>query len=278
VNTVIGKDRYGCATRRQKGACDNGRTITRQEIGSRVLAGLKERLLAPDLVAAFMTALQGELTRERTRRLASAGQRAKTLAEIDRRIAGMLRAIEDGLYEPSMKDRMAALRKAHLAAGEPAPDAQFDILLHPRLPELYRRKVETLEAVLDGPDRAEAMDVIRSMINHDCGRAPTGPGSPPCCMATGPRPRPPIALALSRNAKTPRRWGASGSFGRVGCGDRIPALFAVAYSTTSPAPPVDSLPGMTPNLCRVVHDSDGRPGRGRAQADLFACCPLHVRC
>ncbi|WP_460452625.1 recombinase zinc ribbon domain-containing protein, partial [Alsobacter sp. SYSU BS001988] len=64
--TVIGKDRYGCATRRQKGACDNGRTITRQEIGSRVLAGLKERLLAPDLVAAFMTALQGELTRERT--------------------------------------------------------------------------------------------------------------------------------------------------------------------------------------------------------------------
>ncbi|WP_460452535.1 recombinase zinc ribbon domain-containing protein [Alsobacter sp. SYSU BS001988] len=119
---VIGKDRYGCATRRQKGACDNGRTITRQEIESRVLAGLKERLLAPDLVAAFMTALQGELTRERTRRLASAGQRAKTLAEIDRRIAGMLRAIEDGLYEPSMKDRMAALRterEAHLAAGEP---------------------------------------------------------------------------------------------------------------------------------------------------------------
>ncbi|WP_406857660.1 recombinase family protein [Alsobacter sp. KACC 23698] len=47
---------------------------------------------------------------------------------------------------------------------KPAPDAQLDILLHPRLPELYRRKVETLEAVLDGPDRAEAMDVIRSMI------------------------------------------------------------------------------------------------------------------
>ncbi|WP_406855707.1 LysR substrate-binding domain-containing protein [Alsobacter sp. KACC 23698] len=132
-----------------------------------VLAGLKERLLAPDFVAAFMTAMQGELTKERQRRLAGAGQRAKTLAEIDRRIAGMLRAIEDGLYEPSMKDRMAALRaerEAHLAAGDPDPDVQLDILLHPRLPELYRRKVETLEAVHDGPDRAEAMDVIRSMI------------------------------------------------------------------------------------------------------------------
>jgi site-specific DNA recombinase len=226
VNTVIGKDRYGCATRRQKGACDNGRTITRQEIGSRVLAGLKERLLAPDLVAAFMTAVQGELTKERTRRLAGAGQRAKTLAEIDRRIAGMLRAIEDGLYEPSMKDRMAALRaerETHLAAGEPGQEAQFDILLHPRLPELDRRKVETLEAVLDGPDQAEAMGVIRSMVDRvELRPRADGPGLD--AVLQGHRTATPAAYreALSRNAKTPRRWGASGSFGRVGCGDAKP--------------------------------------------------------
>jgi hypothetical protein len=38
------------------GTCDNTLTITRQEIETRVLEGLKERLLAPDLVAVFVKA------------------------------------------------------------------------------------------------------------------------------------------------------------------------------------------------------------------------------
>src|SRR5262249_5536719 len=39
--TIMGKDRYGCATRRAKGTCGNAKTITRQKIESRVLGGLK---------------------------------------------------------------------------------------------------------------------------------------------------------------------------------------------------------------------------------------------
>jgi hypothetical protein len=34
------------------------------------------------------------------------------------------------------------------------------------LPQLYRRKVEALERGLEGPDRAEAMDLIRSTIER----------------------------------------------------------------------------------------------------------------
>ena len=29
--TIMGRDRYGCATRRSKGTCENSRTVTRQE-------------------------------------------------------------------------------------------------------------------------------------------------------------------------------------------------------------------------------------------------------
>jgi hypothetical protein len=167
--TVIGKDRYGCATRRQKGTCDNAQTITRQQIESRVLDGLKERLLAPDLVAEFMRAMQEELGREQQRRKADTSRRDKKLAEVERKIGGLMRAIEDGLYEPSMKARMAELKAQkgllEAEAGAPAgPD--LAVLLHPRLPELYRRKVEQRERVLDGPERAEAMEAIRSMIER----------------------------------------------------------------------------------------------------------------
>ena len=167
--TIIGKDRYGCAARKQKGTCDNSRTISRPEIESRVLEGLKERLLAPDLVAEFMTAMQAELASLRRERKSNDAKRVRKLAEIDRKISGMMRAIEDGLYESSMKERLKALQNERRAldagAGE-AAEAELIILSHPNLPELYRRKVEQLEAILGGPDRAEAMDLIRSMIER----------------------------------------------------------------------------------------------------------------
>ncbi len=167
--TIIGKDRYGCATRKQKGTCDNTRTITRQEIEARVLEGLKERLLAPALVAEFVRGFQEEVEAIRRERHAGIAQRAKTRAEVERKISGLMGAIEDGFYEPAMKARLKDLQAERdtLAVGDDdATEAELTILSHPALPDLYRRKVEQLEAVLDGPDRTEAMDVIRSMIER----------------------------------------------------------------------------------------------------------------
>lgn len=59
--TIIGKDRYGCATRRGKGTCRNGRTIMRQRIEARILDGLRERMLPPELVEEFVRAFGHEL-------------------------------------------------------------------------------------------------------------------------------------------------------------------------------------------------------------------------
>jgi site-specific DNA recombinase len=178
--TVIGKDRYGCATRRQKGTCDNGRTITRQQIESRVLEGLKDRLLAPDLVAEFIREFQEVVGREREQRKAQVRRREKKRAEVERKIAGLMKPIEDGLYEPSMKERMKVLqaeREALAAERGVSSTPEIDVLLHPRLPELYRRKVAELERVLAGPDRGEAMDLIRSMIERvDIGPRADGNG------------------------------------------------------------------------------------------------------
>ena len=62
----------------------------------------------------------------------------------------MIRAIEDGLYQPSMKDRMAALEaeKAQLTAELATRPDTTPVALHPNLPVLYRRKVEELERLL----------------------------------------------------------------------------------------------------------------------------------
>lgn len=45
--TVIGVERWGSSPHRQKRTCGNGRTITTDQLETRVLAGLEQQLLAP---------------------------------------------------------------------------------------------------------------------------------------------------------------------------------------------------------------------------------------
>src|ERR1700693_2617728 len=139
--TVIGTDRYGCATRRSKGTCDNRRVITRQVIEDRVLTGLKERLLAPELVKAFVAEFEAELRRSAVNAGAQRKGAVKQLASVEQKIAGIVRAIEDGAYNSTLKERLTALEaeKAAIEAriaqmAEPAP-----VQLHPNAPDLYRR-------------------------------------------------------------------------------------------------------------------------------------------
>ena len=48
--TIIDAANYGCATHRSRGTCSNDLRVRREELERRVLDGLKERLLALDLV------------------------------------------------------------------------------------------------------------------------------------------------------------------------------------------------------------------------------------
>lgn len=61
--TITGKDRYGCATAKQKGTCSNRVTLRRQEIEGRLLKGIKHGLLAPDLVAQFVEDFRAEMAK-----------------------------------------------------------------------------------------------------------------------------------------------------------------------------------------------------------------------
>jgi site-specific DNA recombinase len=47
--TIVGPDRYGCATRRSKGTCSNTLRIGRNEIEARVLEALRERMMGLSL-------------------------------------------------------------------------------------------------------------------------------------------------------------------------------------------------------------------------------------
>ena len=68
-------------------------------------------MLAPDLVAVFVGAFRDESKRQRDALQAEWAGRERKAAELDRKIASIFRAIEDGLYEPAMKARLVELKQ-----------------------------------------------------------------------------------------------------------------------------------------------------------------------
>ena len=167
--TIVGPDRYGCATRRSKGTCSNALLISRQEIEERVLGGLRERMMAPELVAVFVEEFNAELRRLTSEAETHYAAANRAIKDTDRKIAGIVRAIEDGAYSPILKDRLVSLEKekalalAQIAMAKPKPGVR----LHPALPEIYRKKVESLAAALNQADTAsEAGEIIRSLIDR----------------------------------------------------------------------------------------------------------------
>ncbi|MBS7792333.1 hypothetical protein KTR66_20240 [Roseococcus sp. SDR] len=167
--TVVGAEGLlGCAFHVERGNCSNKRTIRRQVLTERVLQGLKERLLAPELVEELVSAFVAEINtanRERGARTARLVQEETRLA---RQVQNFLDLIKEGHGSGA---RVAELRKvearqtelaAEMAAAErpePVPTP------HPNLPALYRRRVEALEEALADPETAmAATEALRELI------------------------------------------------------------------------------------------------------------------
>jgi site-specific DNA recombinase len=167
--TIVGPDRYGCAAHRSKGTCTNTLLISRHALEDRALSGLKERMMAPDLVAAFVDEFNAEMRKLATSAECKTLAAKRALADIERKLAAIVRAIEDGAYTPTLKARLTALEQekaqteARLRAGKHAPVLR----LHTNLPELYRNKIGRLAEALSAPETvAEAAEVMRGLIDR----------------------------------------------------------------------------------------------------------------
>jgi site-specific DNA recombinase len=67
-----GQSRFACSRHRRGGQCGNAAWIDASEIEARVLTGLKEKLLAPELVAVFIAELEREIAEQHRRASARA--------------------------------------------------------------------------------------------------------------------------------------------------------------------------------------------------------------
>ncbi len=167
--TIKSQDQLSCAAHREKGTCDNNRTIRVAELERRVLEGIKRRLLSPNAIADCLAAYHAERKRLDARERQDRQQFDKRLAVVDKQITNIIDAIADGVATASMKSRLLELEteKERLVADLAALGQASNVVeLHPASIEAYRRKITELQLALesDGQARSVAAAEIRSLV------------------------------------------------------------------------------------------------------------------
>ncbi|KGJ03415.1 Site-specific DNA recombinase [Paracoccus halophilus] len=164
--SLRGPQRYACSNHISKGTCDNSRTIRQQELEYRVLTGLKDRMMAPEIVEEAMRAYAEETNRLNRERRSSGDAWKAELVKIEKQIRGIIEAIKAGMFHESMKAEMDMLeaRKTELTALlADARDDTPDIL--PSASAIYAKKVSTLTKALNHKEeRQKAAETLRGLI------------------------------------------------------------------------------------------------------------------
>ena len=156
-----GQDRYGRSNHVMNGSCSNGRSIRRVELEERVLVGLKDHLMAPEAADAVVRAWAEETNRLNRERNASGEADRKELTDVEKKIEGIVVAIQDGAYSPALKERLHKLeaRKEELTKRLATIPAEIPDI-HPNVAGVYRRKVARLAKALGKPGERDAAAAV----------------------------------------------------------------------------------------------------------------------
>ena len=161
---------WGCGSRIEGSGCTNNRTISTESYERRVLAGLRERMLDPELVELFVAEYREEYAKRaaKMRRERGAVERrlANATATIDRLVAaigagaGTFDQFREALTK-ARNDREAALAEMLEQDAEPV------VALHPAIAADYRRQVLRLQSALaDTEASQDATTALRALIDR----------------------------------------------------------------------------------------------------------------
>lgn len=178
--TIVNKTRYGCAAARQKGTCNNKRTMEASAIEQRILGGLKDRLLEQDLVQTYLEEYHSELQRlqkeHRRNRRAAERERADIKGQIDRLVTSIAKGTAKDVE--AVCDKLRNL-EGRLRQLEAAPTLEpSTVQWHPNAVDLYKLKVADLAASLnaDPLSREEAVKALRGLIDRIVAKSLPAPG------------------------------------------------------------------------------------------------------
>ena len=90
MTVVADRGRLACSNHRERGTCPNRHTVLQEHLLTRVFAGLKHRLLAPELVETFVAEYIAEANQANRNAAVQRTQLHGELARVERQITRMV--------------------------------------------------------------------------------------------------------------------------------------------------------------------------------------------
>lgn len=169
--TIVRKERWGCRGFRQGGpsVCGNNRTIDNEDFERRVIGGLTEQLLEPQMVSAFVREYHEDYTRRAADLSARNGHLRAAVEEAEERIARLVDAVADGGGQFA-EIRTVLQRATEDRDGLRAERADLECLpvvaRHPQIAGRYRVMVRDLAAAMTTPEALKpAAPDLRALID-----------------------------------------------------------------------------------------------------------------
>ena len=167
------RDTLRCFNNTVRGICTNSRTITRQELETRVLRAMRERFLEPGVFGDFCRAFTEEMNRLRREHRTKLAAAPREIEAIDRRqkvILGYMDAGFGGVEAWKQEVRQNEARRTELQAIVAAAEAEPSLpALHPKMAEVFQQKTMQLTAALEHTDEAQresARQALRGFIDQ----------------------------------------------------------------------------------------------------------------
>ena len=159
--------RWRCKNTLRKN-CDNG-SISSKDLEQRALAGLRDRLLEPEIVGRFAHHLQSELSAQHQASGKRQGEIEAELLEIRDKVAKILQRIEDDDDAPrTLTNRLKELEVAEeqLEQERITLSTRTVVRLPANYEAVYRTAIAELEAHLKSGDAAPSREAIRALIDR----------------------------------------------------------------------------------------------------------------
>ncbi|WP_343211106.1 recombinase family protein, partial [Brucella sp. 10RB9214] len=164
--SLRGADRFACSNHISKGACSNSRTIPREELERRVLTGLWDKMMSPEVAAEAMRAYAEETNRLNRERRSNSDAWKAELQKIERELEKAVDAILAGAPPLTLKGRMEKLEARKIELTALLADIPADVPdILPSASTIYAKKVSPLTAALAKLDeRPQAVAALRMLI------------------------------------------------------------------------------------------------------------------
>jgi site-specific DNA recombinase len=163
---------WGCSGTRNGAGCSNTRIISDQRYQSRVLSGLKERLLDPEAVSLCVRLYHEESARRDREETRDRGKLERRINDACGRIDRLVEAVAAGGGDfVEIREKLVEARSQREALLEELASLEGErvIALHPTIASDYRRAVEALDRTLaetESPEiREDAVPRIRALIH-----------------------------------------------------------------------------------------------------------------